>query len=215
MVENGTKVLDLAEYRRQKLERSGTRETEIPESQLRPRVSGTVATDSAIGVAGPRFALRVVPEEESALEVESLERVSPEDLYRDLGTGGEKARILRIREILGEGVQYLERSLEPGVSELEQGSVVPLLYGCLQEAANFAKHDMTFAEALTVLEVAVACRSTKGYDRRHLLALRDAMRILFDSPFTSETRFNQIIDILENAGFDLGFPIKDVPLEEF
>lgn len=152
-------------------------------------------------------------------KITDKEKATPENIYRIIGTSTSEwitneNVIVKIRELLREGLQNLEQALQYANDEIERESAVDLFFDKIRRISFFSPESSNFEDAITAILVALQGNVANSYSRGQILSLKDIVELLFDNIFMSEEVLDSCISAIENAGFDLSSPFKGIDFNE-
>jgi hypothetical protein len=146
------------------------------------------------------------------------EKALPENIYQIFDESNQEQisenLVLKIRELLNNGLQHLKQAHFGFNEEIERESEVDLFFSNVRRVAVFPSKNSNFEDAITALLVALQSNVANGYSREKILALKDVTELLLDNIFMSEEILDNCITILEKAKFDLSYPFKGIDFDE-
>ena len=155
---------------------------------------------------------------EDILEKIDSGKALPENLYHVIGEAENYVQsdnlILKIREFLQKGSQHLDRAYNEFDEEIERESEIDLFFSIIRRVSVYTIKDMNFKDAINALLVSLQGNVSKGYTRQKITALREIINILIENIYLPEIKLNECLDILEDSGFDLTYPLKGIDLNE-
>ena len=156
------------------------------------------------------------PAQRTEEQVKDGNRASPENLYQVIGDSSRASVpvILRIRQSLNDGQKCLQDALSEFSNEIERETQIDLFFNCVRRIASFPSQSRHFPDAMTGLIVALESHLTQAYSRQEIVALKKVTELLKDNPVMKENTLDEILDTLEDAGFDLSYPFKEIDFDE-
>lgn len=146
------------------------------------------------------------------------EKALPENIYQIIGgfandrqSGNE---LLKIRELIQNGMQHLDRARLEFVDEIVRESELDLFFNNIRKIALIPSKSTNFEDAITALLVSLQGNVANSYTREKIRALKSVAEMLIDNIFMSEDVLEQCIDSLEEAGFDLMLPLKEIEFHD-
>jgi len=149
-----------------------------------------------------------------AEEIGIPKKMSPETLYRVVAPVREDIetpKILRVREIIQEAMNYLSNALNID-EEIERESVMNLFTESIFKLSVFIKVNKNLKDAICLIQTAVEKHIKSVYERDKILSLTNALALMKDNVLMDEETLDKCFDILEDAGFDLNAPLAGVKL---
>jgi hypothetical protein len=143
----------------------------------------------------------------------------PENIYKmidDVKFEGVKSEniILKVRELLRDGLKNLEQAFRSIDEEIERESEIDLFFDKVRRISFFSSKNSNFEDAVTSVLIALQGNVANGYSREKILALKDITGLLLDNIFMSEEILDRCIYMLEKVGFDLSYPFRGVDFNE-
>ncbi len=145
-------------------------------------------------------------------EIGVPQKISLEALYRvPIREDIETPRILRVREIVQEAMDYLSNALNID-EEIERESVMNLFAESIFKLSFFIKVNKNLKDAICLIQTAVEKQIKNVYERDKILSLAKALALMKNNVLMDEETLDKCFDILEDAGFDLNAPLAGVKL---
>jgi hypothetical protein len=147
-------------------------------------------------------------------EIGAAQKISPEILYRvtvPVKEDIETPKILRVREIIQEAMDYLSNALNID-DEIERESLMNLFAEILFKLTEFLKINKNLKDAICLVQTAIDVQIKSVYERNKILALEKVLGLMKDNILMDVDILNECFDILESAGFDLNAPLAGVEL---
>jgi hypothetical protein len=147
-------------------------------------------------------------------EIGIHQKISPETLYRVVAPVSEdieSPKILRVREIIQEAMDYLSNALNID-EEIERESVMNLFTESIFKLSVFIKVNKNLKDAICLIQTAVEKQIKNVYERDKILSLVKALALMKNNVLMDEETLDKCFDILEDAGFDLNAPLAGVKL---
>jgi len=132
-------------------------------------------------------------------------RTPAESLYRV--ETGEENLILKVIEIVNEGLKCLDVALENFDQELERETQMDIFQHLTFELSFLSRIDTNFGDVITALQVALKNKNNTPYTREEIIGLRYLMNILRDNIIMSERSFVKCLSILDD-NFNTVIPIE-------
>ena len=147
-------------------------------------------------------------------EIGIPQKIPPEILYRvpaPVREDIETPKILRVREIIQEAMDYLSNALKID-EEIERESVMNLFAESIFKLSVFIKVNKNLKDAICLIQTAVEKQIKSVYEKDKILSLTNALALMKDNVLMDEETLDKCFDILEDAGFDLNAPLAGVKL---